>query len=61
MSYAQLVEAVRKGYESIGYQRGRNTIINIIKFLQYCGAIVKTDRDYSYNPDFHIKEEGGLV
>lgn len=61
MSYAQLVEAVRKGYESIGYQRGRNTIINIIKFLQYCGAIVKTDRDYSYNPDFHIKENSGLV
>lgn len=56
MSYAQLVNAVREGYDGIGYSRGRNTIVKIIKFLQANGAIVKNDRDYSYNPDFTIIE-----
>lgn len=60
MSYAQLVNAVREGYESIGYSRGRNTIVKIIKFLQANGAIIKNDRDYSSNPDFTI-EEGSPV
>lgn len=57
MSYAQLVNAVRAGYESIGYKRGRNTIVNIIKFLQKNGAIIKQDRDYEFNPDFNMTED----
>lgn len=56
MSYAQLINSIREGYDSIGYTRGRNAIVNIIKFLQSKGAIVKNDRDYTYNPDFTTEE-----
>lgn len=54
MGYQQLTEAVRKGYEVIGYPRGRNSIVNQIKFLIRNGAIVKHDKQYTYNRDFSI-------
>lgn len=54
MGYQQLTEAIKKGYEQIGYPRGRNSIVNQIKFLIRCGAIVKHDKLYTYSNDFSI-------
>lgn len=31
--YQALLEALKKGYDSIGYSRGRNTLVNLCKFL----------------------------
>lgn len=52
--YQALLEALKKGYESIGYSRGRNTLVNLCKFLLEHNAIVKNDRTYSYNSSFHL-------
>lgn len=52
--YGELIAALKDGYGSIGYARGRNTIIKLQKYLQRNGAIVKNDREYSYNPDFEL-------
>lgn len=54
MGYQQLTEAVKKGYEQIGYPRGKNSIVNQIKFLIRCGAIVKHDKLYTYSNNFSI-------
>lgn len=40
--YQSLLEALKKGYESIGYSRGRNTLVNLCKFLLENHAITKT-------------------
>lgn len=53
-SYQSLLEALKTGYDGIGYSRGRNTLVNLCKFLMEHGAIVKSGRAYSYNPLFHI-------
>ena len=52
--YQSLLEALKKGYESIGYSRGRNTLVNLCKFLLESHAITKNGRTYSYNPSFHL-------
>lgn len=52
--YQALLEALKKGYESIGYSRGRNTLVNLCKFLLEHKAIIKNDRTYSYNTSFHL-------
>lgn len=52
--YQSLLEALKKGYESIGYSRGRNTLVNLCKFLLENHAITKNGRTYSYNPSFHL-------
>lgn len=52
--YQALLEALKKGYESIGYSRGRNTLVNLCKFLLEHNAIIKNDRIYSYNSSFHL-------
>lgn len=52
--YQALLDALKKGYESIGYSRGRNTLVNLCKFLLEHHAIEKNDRSYSYNSSFHL-------
>ena len=47
--YQSLLDALKKGYESIGYSRGRNTLV-ILEHI----AITKNGRTYSYNPSFHL-------
>lgn len=54
IGYQQLVEVVRKGYEKIGYARGRNTIVKLIKYLLQHDILVKDDRLYHYNRDFTL-------
>lgn len=54
LGYQALLEALKKGYESIGYSRGRNTLVNLCKFLLEHNAIIKNDRIYSYNSSFHL-------
>ena len=55
LGYQQLIEALRKGYQEIGYTRGRNTMVNLVKFLLQQNAIVKNDKQYSYNPGFTLQ------
>ena len=52
--YQTLLDALKKGYDSIGYSRGRNTLVNLCKFLMEHKAIVKAGRTYSYNNSFHL-------
>lgn len=54
LGYGELIDALTDGYNSIGYKRGRNTIVKLQKYLQRNGAIVKKDREYSFNPDFEL-------
>ena len=52
--YQSLLDALKKGYDSIGYCRGRNTLVNLCKFLIQHDAIQKNGRGYVYNENFHI-------
>ncbi len=54
MGYQMLIEALKKGYDSIGYCRGRNTLVNLCKFLIQHDAILKDGREYTYNKDFRL-------
>ena len=49
-----MLDALKKGYDSIGYCRGRNTLVNLCKFLIQHDAIQKNGRGYVYNENFHI-------
>ena len=52
--YQALLDALKKGYDSIGYTRGRNTLVNLCKFLIQHKAIQKNGREYRYNENFSI-------
>lgn len=52
--YQALLEALKRGYDSIGYCRGRNTLVNLCKFLIQHNAIQKSGRGYIYNENFHL-------
>lgn len=52
--YQALLDALKKGYDSIGYTRGRNTLVNLCKFLIQHNAIQKNGREYRYNENFSI-------
>ena len=45
--YSQLLDALKVGYASIGYERGRNSLVTLNKWLMSCGMIVKHDKKYS--------------
>lgn len=53
--YQMLLDALKRGYDSIGYSRGRNTLVGLCKFLIQNEAIVKDGRGYAYNENFRIK------
>ena len=44
---------LKQGYASIGYERGRNVLVSLNKFLVNKRMIVKEGKGYRYNPDFH--------
>lgn len=52
--YGEMVAALKKGYDEIGYTRGHNTLVKLLKYLIRNGAILKDDRKYTYNPDFEL-------
>ena len=54
VGYQALLDALKKGYDSIGYARGRNTLVNLCKFLLQHEAILKDGRGYSFNEKFSI-------
>lgn len=49
VGYGQMLECLKTGYETIGYSRGRNTLVNLSKFLVNSNAIIKDSRGYSFN------------
>lgn len=52
--YEPLIDALKKGYDSIGYSRGRNTLVQLCKFLIQHNAIQKNGRWYHYNDKFQL-------
>lgn len=51
--YANVIAALKQGYASIGYERGRNVLVSLNQFLVKKRMIVKEGKGYRYNPDFH--------
>jgi hypothetical protein len=51
--YDELIQKLASGYSSIGYTRGRNTIVGLLKYLKDCGAVVKSGDGYTYNKGFN--------
>ena len=45
--YNNLIDALKHGYASIGYERGRNTLVTLNKWLMSRDVIVKHDKTYS--------------
>ena len=45
--YGNLIDALGEAYTSIGYSRGRNTLVALNKWLIANGYIVKKDKKYS--------------
>lgn len=50
IGYENMLKGLQKGYESIGYKRGRNVCVELNKYLMGKGVIAKKDKTYSYNP-----------
>ena len=53
LTYSPLLERMTIGYSEIGYSRCRNTQKKVLTFLMKHSIIVKQDRYYLYNRDFH--------
>lgn len=51
--YSNVIQALKQGYASIGYERGRNVLVALNTFLVNKRMIVKGGKGYRYNPDFH--------
>ena len=51
--YANVIAALKQGYASIGYERGRNVLVSLNQFLVNKRMIIKEGKGYRYNPDFH--------
>ena len=51
--YSNVIQALKQGYASIGYERGRNVLVALNTFLVNKRVIVKEGKGYRYNPDFH--------
>jgi hypothetical protein len=54
VGYQALIENLKNGYSQIGYQRGRNTLVNLVKYLLQQKVLTKTDKLYGYNRDFTL-------
>ena len=55
--YNQLLSSLIEAYASIGYSRGRNTIVALNKWLMANGYIVKTDKKYSLAQGVYMEEQ----
>lgn len=56
IGYDRLLKALQKGYESIGYKRGRNLCVELNKYLMGRGVIVKRDKTYMYCSEVFDKD-----
>jgi len=68
LGYSKMINLLMDGYSNIGYSRGRNTIISLLRYLIEMGLILKTDKAYQYVPKKQESEkqpedtdEDGLV
>lgn len=50
LGYSKMINLLMDGYSNIGYSRGRNTIISLLRYLIEMGLILKTDKAYQYVP-----------
>ncbi len=57
IGYSDMIDALKIGYSSIGYDRGRSTIIGLAKWLVTVNAIIKKDNKYIYNPECEIPSQ----
>lgn len=55
--YNQLMSILHTGYEQIGYIRGRNTLIELIKYHVRRGILIKRDKNYVYNREFFTQKQ----
>lgn len=51
--YLNVIAALKAGYASIGFDRGRNSLVKLNKFLVNKRMLVKEGKGYRYNTDFH--------
>lgn len=57
LGFSMMIEALKMGYAYIGYERGRNTLINLAKWLMAQNALVKIGNKYAFNPEFELRNE----
>lgn len=50
VGYGEMIKSLQKGYQSIGYKRGRNICVELNKYLMGRGIVVKKDKTYTYCP-----------
>ena len=50
--YPNIIAALKTGYASIGYERGRNKLVDLRKFLENKRMIIPEGKGWQYNPDF---------
>lgn len=50
--YSELITALKRGYDSIGYTYGRNKMIELNTFLTNKRMVVKEGKRYRYEPGF---------
>ena len=53
VSYSSLIGRLQSSYASIGHSFGINKAKQLKVFLENKRMIVKEDKFYRYNPDFH--------
>lgn len=51
--YLNVIATLKAGYASIGFDRGRNSLVKLNKFLVNKRMLVKEGKGYRYNTDFH--------
>jgi hypothetical protein len=56
VSYKVLIESLQLAYADVGYKRGRNSCIEINKYLMERGVIEKRIDGYNFNPDALITD-----
>ena len=49
--YPNIIAALKTGYASIGYERGRNKLVDLRKFLENKRMIIPEGKGWRYNPD----------
>lgn len=58
--YNSLIEALKRGYIAIGFERGRNTLIALAKWLMSRDIIVRNDKKYSLAQGIYEDEQNKL-
>ena len=49
--YQELLDSLKTGYASIGYARGRNTIVKLCKFLSNINVLIKEEQGYIFDKE----------